>query len=70
MHFGVLQGMRSGDTDYLRFILRYLAVRRGGLPPVPAGAAPPDGDGANGFPNLCSNLDIQTDEFKSWADNF
>ena len=68
--FRVPQGMRSGDTDYLRFILRYLAVRRGGLPPVPPGAAPPDGDGANGFPDLCSNMDVQTDEFKSWASNF
>jgi hypothetical protein len=66
----VTQGMRSGDTDYLRFILRYLAVRRGGLPPVPAGAAPPGGDGANGFPDLCSNMDVQTEEFKQWSAGF
>jgi hypothetical protein len=63
--------MRSGDTDYLRFILRYLAVRRTGcLPPIPTGVAHPDGEGANGFPNLCSNMDVQTDEFKEWARNF
>ena len=63
--------MRSGDTDYLRFILRYLAVRRtGSLPPVPTSVAPPDGEGANGFPNLCSNMAVQTDEFKEWATNF
>ena len=62
--------MRNGDTDYLRFILRYLAIRRAGLPPVPSGAVPPAGEGANRFPDLCSNMDVQTEEFKAWVSNF
>ena len=59
--------MRSGDTDYLRFILRYLAIRRGGLPPVPASAARPLGGGGDGFPDVCSNMAVQTEGFKGWC---
>ena len=65
------EGMRNGDTDYLRFVLRYLAARRRGMPPVPARAAAPGGSGAaDAFPDLCSNMDVQTDSFKEFAANF
>ena len=64
-------GMRGGDTDYLRFILRYFAILRHGAPPIPDGVAVPAGDfAARGFLELCDNLDKQTEEFKDWSAEF
>jgi hypothetical protein len=63
--------MRGGDTDYLRFILRYFAILRHGAPPIPDGVAVPAGDfAARGFLELCDNLDKQTEEFKDWSAEF
>ena len=66
-----LREIQGDEKDYLRFVLRYLAARRRGMPPVPARAAAPGGSGAaDAFPDLCSNMDVQTDSFKEFAANF
>ena len=53
--------MREGDTDYLRFVLRYLAYRVHG--PDPAS----DGEGTR-FDLLSTNRELQTAGFVSWTE--
>jgi len=63
--------MRSGDTDYLRFVLRYFAILNHGLPP-----SLPDSPGGGGegalphFEDLCTNKEKQTQETLTWCTQF
>eukprot|EP00658_Telonema_sp_P-2_P081492 TRINITY_DN8366_c0_g1_i2.p1 TRINITY_DN8366_c0_g1~~TRINITY_DN8366_c0_g1_i2.p1 ORF type:complete len:277 (+),score=51.37 TRINITY_DN8366_c0_g1_i2:219-1049(+) len=60
--------MRSGDTDYLRFVLRYGNCLAHGPPP---GTPPGSCNGAREhFSTLSTNKEVQTDDFLAWAVQF
>ena len=53
--------MRAGDSDYLRFVLRYLSSRDHG--PDPASSS----SGGTQFEILSTNRELQTPEFVLWT---
>eukprot|EP00026_Physarum_polycephalum_P014185 Phypoly_transcript_14673.p1 GENE.Phypoly_transcript_14673~~Phypoly_transcript_14673.p1 ORF type:complete len:276 (+),score=3.64 Phypoly_transcript_14673:2-829(+) len=58
--------MRNGDTDYLRFVLRYFSILQHGIPPE-SGACE---GAANKFSQLCSNRNIHSKTFLAWTAKF
>jgi len=69
---GVPTQLRDGDTDYLRFVLRYFSILVHG--PPPSDGAVYEGDGSPGvlshFQELCSNEEKQTKEVIAWCNQF
>jgi len=57
--------MRNGDTDYLRFVLRYFSILQHSVPPGSG-----DSEGAQNFSQLCSNRDIHSKTYLAWAAKF
>jgi len=70
---GVPASMRDGDTDYLRFVLRYFSILVHGPPPSLGGPVC-EGEGSPGamshFHELCSNNEKQTKEVIAWCNQF
>lgn len=64
--------MRNGDTDYLRFILRYFVILSHGAPPsAPAASGKGNSEGAKThFEELCTNKPQQTEETLAWCHHF
>jgi len=67
--------MRTGDTDYLRFILRYFAILKHGFPPEPPGFDTSDlrrkqGGARDHLSWLATNKEIQDEAFISWTATF
>eukprot|EP00760_Papus_ankaliazontas_P009565 PhM_4_TR14102/c0_g2_i1/m.95365/K11426/SMYD; SET and MYND domain-containing protein len=50
--------VREGETDYLRFVLRYCALRKLGDPAIKK------------INTLCTNTETQSDEFLDWCSSF
>jgi len=64
--------MRSGDTDYIRFVLRYFAIISHGMPPPSTSETLESGSGEvlNIFQDLCTNKDQQSQETLAWCNQF
>lgn len=62
----ISEGMRNGDTDYLRFVLRYFSILQYGPPP---GSGTCQG-ATNRFKQLCNNRSTLPKTYLAWCAQF
>lgn len=63
---GVPENMRNGDTDYLRFVLRYFSILQNGIPP---GGGVCEG-AVRRFSQLCNNRNALPKTYLAWCAQF
>jgi len=63
--------MRTGDTDYIRFILRYFTILNYGMTPSTPNAIGECSDAVlNNFQDLCTNKEHQSEDTLAWCIQF